>query len=294
MIWIVIIIAIVAFVLYRKSKSDSNSTRQQMPDFFTPMEQTKSDAKKTYAPIIGNPKPKLSTDATTNNEYYYKAVECKRAKDYDGVIQYWTKAAESGDAVAQRDLAGLYNTLSDYPKAVYWYQKLADQGYADAQDMLGNFYMSGVVNDQENPRKAILWYEKAAKQGYTSAQSSLAMCYEEGKGVPKDTSKAIYWFERVAGDVDGDPEERCYAQAILGFIYADQNNMVKAVSCWQKAAEIDFEGDKRAQSDAQCALGFAYLSGDVVKKNKEVAKFWLECAVSCGHEKAKELLTQNF
>jgi TPR repeat protein len=32
------------------------------------------------------------------------------------------------------------NTLKDYKQAVYWYQKAADQGYAEAQSILGVMY----------------------------------------------------------------------------------------------------------------------------------------------------------
>jgi TPR repeat protein len=33
--------------------------------------------------------------------------------------------------------------LKDYKQAVYWYQKAADQGYAEAQSILGVMYANG-------------------------------------------------------------------------------------------------------------------------------------------------------
>jgi TPR repeat protein len=35
--------------------------------------------------------------------------------------------------------------LKDYKQAVYWYQKAADQGYAEAQSILGVMYAFGKV-----------------------------------------------------------------------------------------------------------------------------------------------------
>jgi TPR repeat protein len=39
--------------------------------------------------------------------------------------------------------------LKDYKQAVYWYQKAADQGYAEAQSILGVMYAfgKGVLKD---------------------------------------------------------------------------------------------------------------------------------------------------
>jgi TPR repeat protein len=35
--------------------------------------------------------------------------------------------------------------LKDYKQAVYWYQKAADQGYAEAQSILGVMYANGFL-----------------------------------------------------------------------------------------------------------------------------------------------------
>lgn len=60
----------------------------------------------------------------------------------------------------------------DYPKAVEWYLKAANQGYAEAQYRLGFMYESG-EGVPEDDSKSIEWFEKAAKQGHAGAQKRL-------------------------------------------------------------------------------------------------------------------------
>ena len=60
----------------------------------------------------------------------------------------------------------------DYRQAMAWYRKAADQGYADAQFMVGQIYSNGlgVSRDYDQARE---WYQKAADQGNLAAKYSL-------------------------------------------------------------------------------------------------------------------------
>jgi TPR repeat protein len=64
--------------------------------------------------------------------------------------------------------------LKDDKQAVYWYQKAADQGYAEAQSILGVMYANGkgVLKDD---KQAVYWYQKAADQGL--AEMPLISCF---------------------------------------------------------------------------------------------------------------------
>jgi len=46
----------------------------------------------------------------------------------------------------------------------------------------------GVAHDET---KAAEWWSKAAAQGHAAAQCDLGWAYDNGRGVPKDTSKAV-------------------------------------------------------------------------------------------------------
>ena len=54
---------------------------------------------------------------------------------------------------------------------------------------------TGVEKDEQ---KAVEWYKKAAEQGYASAQFNLAVCYENGTGVEKDEQEAVEWYKKAA------------------------------------------------------------------------------------------------
>ena len=45
--------------------------------------------------------------------------------------------------------------------------------------------------------KAVFWYTKAAEQGDISAQCRLGKMFLDGEGVTKDSEKALYWFTRA-------------------------------------------------------------------------------------------------
>ena len=54
------------------------------------------------------------------------------------------------------------------------YRKAADQGYADAQFMLGKLYEDGLVGVGKDNGQAKGWYQKAADQGNIGAKSALS------------------------------------------------------------------------------------------------------------------------
>jgi TPR repeat protein len=82
----------------------------------------------------------------------------------------------------------------DPVKAMEWYRKAAEQGYAAAQRNLGWMYDQG-RGVAEDPVKAAEWYHKAAVQGDADAQRSLGLMYNLGRGVAKDPVKAKEWDE---------------------------------------------------------------------------------------------------
>ena len=70
---------------------------------------------------------------------------------------------------------------------------LANQGYAEAQNMLGHYY--SVNGDYE---KAIYWLVEAGKQDYFESIFALAILSKEGRGVTKDIKTAYLLLKRAA------------------------------------------------------------------------------------------------
>ena len=56
----------------------------------------------------------------------------------------------------------------DFDEAVYWFQKAAQQGNADAQYYLGECYYHG-LGVKKDKRQGIRWYQNAARQGHADA-----------------------------------------------------------------------------------------------------------------------------
>jgi TPR repeat protein len=89
-----------------------------------------------------------------------------------------------------------------YTQAVFWFRKAAEQGDSDAQDELGNLYLSGegVTKDYTQARE---WFRKAAEQGDADAQESLGDLYGNGQGVTQDYAEAYFWYDlAAAGEQD--------------------------------------------------------------------------------------------
>lgn len=84
-------------------------------------------------------------------------------------------------------------------------QKLANQGDADSQYIMGLAYYQGEIVEKDY-KKSVYWYRKAADQGSYIAQFMLGFMYHFGKGVEKDEDKAIYWIQKSADQ--GNPEAK--------------------------------------------------------------------------------------
>ncbi len=80
-------------------------------------------------------------------------------------------------------------------------QKLAGQGDAEAQFMLGTLYRNGDGVAQDDKR-AVEWFQRAANQGYVRALSALGSSYWAGRGVPQDYLQAYFWYELALAEGD--------------------------------------------------------------------------------------------
>jgi TPR repeat protein len=77
----------------------------------------------------------------------------------------------------------------DYKKALEWFRKAADQGYAVAQCNLGFMYANG-FGVEKNDEKALEWCRKAAEQEDPAAQRIL-------RSMPGDIRSAIYKSDKA-------------------------------------------------------------------------------------------------
>lgn len=92
----------------------------------------------------------------------------------------WRKAAEQGDAIQQFNFGMTYLDRlnpkeSDPIEGMKWLRKAAEQGYAPAQNNIGNFLMRGWYKEiKQNYEEAYFWHSLAAKADYYNSADEAA------------------------------------------------------------------------------------------------------------------------
>ena len=138
-----------------------------------------------------HPVPETHAEEELN---YMKRIEKNRCRSNDAngwnalpmrsYFEYWTKAAELGDADAHYKLAGLYNNgegvEKDDKKCSYHWEEAASGGHAVATHTLASIEMENVRYE-----RAVKHYIIATNLGEEDAMTALWEFYAEG-GVKKD------------------------------------------------------------------------------------------------------------
>jgi len=124
------------------------------------------------------PSQALVAYAFTLQESHVSAHDNKdaAAKYHKQAIDWYRKAAEGGNAEAQRIVAEMYFTGKDVPAdldaGIAWLKKSADQGNSSAEMELGAYYRGFFWGQTvpEHPDLAKYWYTRAAEHGNKEAQ----------------------------------------------------------------------------------------------------------------------------
>lgn len=116
--------------------------------------------------------------------------------EFSTALEIWKPLAEQGHADAQNMLGYMYRfgegVDPDYALARKWYRLAADQGNPSAQNNLGVMYRLGLGGAQDF-QEAFYWFHRAADQGNGGAQNHLGLMYYKGEGVESDKVKAYKW-----------------------------------------------------------------------------------------------------
>jgi TPR repeat protein len=175
--------------------------------------------------------------------------------------------AEKGDAQAQLMLGWYYlngdGVALDSKQTEIWWRKSAEQGHEVSINNLGHFY-SGLRSRQDTNQtrdlvQAVFWWRKGAELGHPSSLNSLATCYFSGNGVEKDMARAVSLYRKAAEQ--GHDE----SQFDLAGRYAKgegvQKNMEQAVSWYRQSAQQGY-------GHAQHELADCYASGQGAPKDE--------------------------
>ena len=146
--------------------------------------------------LVAEHEAKENADRKAKEEAYLKGLAAYKKNDYPEAVKWYRKSAEQGYAAAQCNLGYCYKkgqgVEQSYVEAVKWYRKSAEQGNAVAQCNLGYSYEKGQGVPQSY-FEAVKWYLKSAEQGDAAAQFNLGYCYENGEGVEQSYVEAVKW-----------------------------------------------------------------------------------------------------
>ena len=166
-----------------------------------PPDQMRQDAEQFFKDrdslglMLADSAPK-EADAQVRLASYYKYGFGTLPKDPAQAIRWYRKAAEQGHAEAQIQLVEYYfygdEVAQDYSEAVFWAHRAAKQGNAYAQLWLGSLYEKG-QGVQQDYVEAARWYREAANSGFPNAKWFLGELYKIGNGVQRDNVEAYFW-----------------------------------------------------------------------------------------------------
>lgn len=154
----------------------------------------------------------LVSDQKKAASWYYAAARQGHEKSREILNQMFCipeiaeKYALLGDAVAQYEVGcGLYYMKSPFggriKKAIFWLRLSAEQGYAEAQYLLGECLFYGMAESDSTATKeetAVQWLLKAANQGNAKAYNLLGVCSKHGWGIVKSDEQALHWWKQAA------------------------------------------------------------------------------------------------
>lgn len=170
-----------------------------------------------------------------------------------------------------------YEKQGDLASAIECYNSAAKEGDCRAECRLGLAYRfgRGVPRDSE---KALYWFRRSANKGNSLAMSNIGSMYRFGQGVERDYDEAFKWYTASA------KLNEQYAQQNLGSMYrfgeGRAKDTEKAFYWYSKAAE-------QGNMYSQCNLGSMYRLGDGVERDYEKAFYWYSLAADQGYAYAK-------
>jgi TPR repeat protein len=162
-----------------------------------------------------------------------------------------------GDATAQAELGDVFSDQKfghvDFPQAVIWYRKAAEQGQREGQFGLGLHYLlgKGVPQDKAEAQR---WLTPAADRGHPYAQLLLGRMFEQGDGVAPDAVAAAHYYELAANF--GLPR----AQYWLGLMLAANRSDVMAAYKWLVLAQDVVKESAAPAQDLRKTLTVAQIA----------------------------------
>lgn len=257
------------------------------------------------------PSTPLSRDNILNNIYDSKPI----SKEDFLMLK---RLAESGNSICQMEIAliyecplGRYPIKQSYKKAIYWFEKAAQNGSSRASYHLGMLYFFG-DDSKRDYKKAKYWFEKTVNKHYFQEKTNyvyieslffLAQIHRYGLGTNKSSIAMDYYIKlSKLGQVsalydiatvllDGEIIKKDINGAIRFLIQAAKRDYIPAINLLgilhlhnievkspQKAFEYFDKAAKLGSIESCFYLGLMYYTCDIIGKDINKAIFWYEKA----------------
>ena len=153
----------------------------------------------------------------------------------------------------------------------------AQRGDPASQTLVAELLNNG-LGVRRSPSDAVFWYEQAAKAGDANAQYKYALMLLEGRLVKQDRKAADAMMRKAA---EGGNREALFNIAqIMVAAEPGEAGLKKALPYYEKAAG-------KGVPDAQYALSQLYWQMDLPKEKRAEARFWLLRAALAGFDTAQ-------
>ncbi|KAG6551776.1 hypothetical protein Mapa_006593 [Marchantia paleacea] len=151
-------------------------------------------------------------------------------------------------------------------------QYKAHKGFAVAMYRLGFIYYLGLRGVPRDHSKALTWFQRAVDKGEYESMELLGEIYARGFGVERNYTKALEWF------VEATRRKQHSANNGIGWLYAkglgvEKKNLTKAREYFKKAADAN-------DPDGLYNLGVLYLRGLGLKQDVREARRHFMLAVN--------------
>jgi len=213
-------------------------------------------------------------------------------KNVDEAIKWFKLAAAQNHSKAQFQLGKMYlygeeGVKKNYVYALGYLRDAAVNNYAEAQYELGNYYLMGKAENVDYA-KALKWYRAAAAQQHVRAMVALGGILYEGKGGIKPRPDEAKHYLSLAAEF-GDAEAIKALRKISNHTQSPARNSTSITAFHAKLNDA-----AAGHIPSQYEVGMAYLKGDGVDMDSELAAKWLRRAAVNDYSKAQYMLSHLY
>ncbi|XP_026332861.1 protein sel-1 homolog 1 [Hyposmocoma kahamanoa] len=246
-------------------------------------EENPQDILDSLPPLPVEEKIELTPELQEAKELYDAATAKlnRRSPDLRGAILQVKQAADMGYVPAKIKLAWSYlfgeGVELDLEKAKNIFEKLADEGNAEAHAGMGFLYATG-ISVPVSQAKALVHYTMGALGDSAYAQMALAYRHwiylEGGDGIKADNDTALRYF-RKASELNNP-----VGQSGLGIMYLHGRGVPKDTSAAFKYFTL---AANQGWVEGQLHLGFMYFGGIGIRRDFKQANKYFSLASQSGH-----------